>query len=350
MTLSSQATLSLLLTTCCMVIARFWGLFYIQLSPLSITISPFRLSSSSRHLAVGKTCIFFHIPHRERPQWASVSIHNINYRSVESQHFTIAEASLFFFFPFSLLVETKPRPAPISLSLHDFCLRIPSSHNTPSWLVALRRNILYTILNEETQRLDEFRLKIVFSTLTLQQQQSNQNEGQSSEDVKDESRITHHSSQWHIHNRATFRLYRFGRLAAQLRRTWKDDTGTFALVAEDCHWTRHSRFEENDIQSKQLFIHLTDFTRAMISYIMRIPAVLSTLYKCPSSIYSVSYLVDIHISRTDITFDCFNLSDAEPLRHGAELFRRNLDEDISIWSGFVSDRWVSNLISAAMRL
>ncbi|KAJ3723544.1 hypothetical protein DFJ43DRAFT_643793 [Lentinula guzmanii] len=327
MTFSSLVTLFFLLTTCCLAFARLIGLFFIQCTPLSITISPFRLSKGSRRLAVGETRISFHFPRRNRPQWATISIYNINYRSTSSQHFTIAEASLAVLFPFSILNNTTSRPAPMSLSLDDFRLRIPSSQNTPSWVVALRRNILYTILNEETQRLDQFRLKTIFSTLEMQRRDGS--EGNNSEVVKDESRITHHSSQWHIYNRATSRLYQFGRLSAQLRRTWKDDSGTFTLIAEDCHWVRQSHnSEEDSLHFNYSLNYLYDQILTMISFIRRVPAMLHTLYIHPKAIYSISYFVDIHISRTDITFDCFHISDAEPLRHGAELLRRNLQNGL----------------------
>ncbi|KAJ3895369.1 hypothetical protein GG344DRAFT_38972 [Lentinula edodes] len=346
MTLFSLTAFFFLLVSCCWAIFRFLGLLSIHLWPLCIVVSPFRISiGSSRHLAVGETQISFHIPRRKRRIWASISIKKINYRSDASQHFTIAEVLLTFLFPFSVHEDTIPRPAPISLSLHDFCLRIPSSKNTPSWIVALRRNILYTILNEETQRLDEFRMKTIFSTLKLRQR--NADGGDSLEDIKDESRITHHSSQWHIYNRATYRLYQFGRLAAQLRRIWEDDTGTFSLVAEDSHWVRQSHFQENDLQPGRLNRLLVNMC-STIFFILRIPTTLYTLYKCPSSIYTLSYLVDIHISRTDITFDSFHISDAEPLRHGAELLRRNFEDGTAIWSALLSNHWVLNLISAAI--
>lgn len=346
MTLSSFTAFFFLLISCCLAISRFLGLLSIHLWPLCIVVSPFRISiGSSRHLAVGETQISFHIPHRKRRTWASILIKKINYRSDASQHFTIAELLLTFVFPFSILGDTIARPAPISLALHDFCLQIPSSKNTPSWIVALRRNILYTILNEETQRLDEFRIKTIFSTLKLRQR--NTGEGDSLEDIKDESRITHHSSQWHIYNHTTFRLYQFGRLAAQLRRIWEDDTGTFTLVAEDSHWVHQSHSQENDFQPGR-FNRLLVNTCSTISFIMRIPTTLYTLYKYPSSIYCLSYLLDIHISRTDITFHSFHISDAEPLRHGAELLRHNFEDGIAIWSALLSNHWVLNLISAAL--
>ncbi|KAJ3757214.1 hypothetical protein EV360DRAFT_84226 [Lentinula raphanica] len=330
MTFSSLLPIFLLLTSCCFAVARLFGLFSIHIAPLSIAISPFSWSGATRRLAVGELRIFFHLPLRNRLRWATVIVRNVNYRSEGSQHFTIAEASLTIIFPFSILQDStsSSRSAPMSLSLDDFRLRIPSSQNTPSWVVALRRNIVYTILNEETQRLDQFKLKTIFSTLEMQRRSGD--EGDISENSKDESRITHHSSEWHIYNHAIRRLYHFGQLAAQLRRTWVDDTGSFTLIAQDCHWIRQlpCTRDENPVCARNFLHDLFNQARSMIFFIRRVPAMLRTLYYCPTSIYSVSYVVDIHICRTDITFDCFHISDAEPLRHGAEALRRRLQNDI----------------------
>ncbi|KAE9400945.1 hypothetical protein BT96DRAFT_783002, partial [Gymnopus androsaceus JB14] len=210
----------------CLGIAFVAGLFRIHLSPLSISIPAFKLDRRSRYLSVGETHVIFHIPCRKQPQWASLSINNVEYRSVDSQHFTISKVSVILrFFPV-LLSENNilSQPALISVTLDNFCLRIASSQRTPLWLVALRRNLLNTILNEETRRLDNFGLKVLFSMLNAR--------------GKDESRITHISTQWHLHNHVSSQLYQFGQLTAQLRRTREDDTGTFSLIAEDCHWIR----------------------------------------------------------------------------------------------------------------
>lgn len=154
----------------------------------------------------------------------------------------------------------------ISVILHDLRAHIPRSQMTPTWLQIMRQNLIRTVLNGKYLRLDDFKTQVILRTRSTRRdvndaelddaaygkscQLDSSEPSPVMEDMSstnsDESVATLNASGWHMQG-AQQRLYYFGSVNAQLRRSWdpKYDNETFVLVALDCSWVLapHPSFE-----------------------------------------------------------------------------------------------------------
>lgn len=142
-----------------------------------------------------------HFPSRTIPRWATLTLHELEYKTSES-HATVEEAIVtLWLFPFLL----RPNSSLATVVLKDFIIRVFRSTHTPPWVQALRKNLIANITNGEWQRLDWAKKE----TQGLCRRASE----------KDDVQITLQTRNWEILNHQQ-RMYIFGSLQAQ----WRTDS------------------------------------------------------------------------------------------------------------------------------
>ncbi|KAK7040172.1 hypothetical protein VNI00_009978 [Paramarasmius palmivorus] len=247
------------------------------------------------------------------------------------------------------------------VELHDFRIQVHSSQRTPRWVEKLRRNLLYTVLNEEIRLLENADLKLEMHTAKSRNFKLDDDSDEDGEvprsnghaygtepstggdaECNDEAKVTFFADNWHTYNHINSRLYEFGRIDAQLRRSWTREEGTFVLVAQECRWNRILSEEElaeqrSSVESPSLLHRLASSLHlSSCHHLLR--AMASTaryLYTSPMS------LVDLYAPRVDVTFDHFRIHDAELYQHGSLFLKRYMDER-QLWS---ADIWRDVLLS-----
>lgn len=226
---------------------------------LAIHACPFSLKYTFNNFAIsfGRVHVCLHFPTKHAPKWATITIYDCEHRS--SGMYCSCCAECFIFHPDChatlgrMIVTLWLFPAIFrfaqvwaSVRLDDVIVRVFSSRCTPGWVQMLRRNLVSTVLLTgcDLLRLDHLKSSVAFGTkataesdLGLPQFVFPNTVTTSKERPQDEIRLTADSDNWHIHS-VTGRIYTFGKLDAQLRRSWRDDFGSFALIAKDCGWVK----------------------------------------------------------------------------------------------------------------
>ncbi|EEB94253.1 hypothetical protein MPER_06960, partial [Moniliophthora perniciosa FA553] len=269
---------SLVLRSSIILTLAFFGIYWItfpgkihirgihlKLYPLTITLSSpsYTRRNATLSLSLSSFHITFHVPRRDNPRWATVSLHQCSLKD-KKHYVTIDRIDVaLWLFP-SLSGYPPARRTIVFAELHDFRIQVYSSKDTPKWIEQLRRSLLYTVLNEDIRRLDNADLKLEMHTARSASFKSDDDsdldvddeaprsdehvristEPSSSGELNDEAKVTFFADHWHSYNHINSRLYEFGRLDAQLRRSWVDEEGTFVLVSQQCRWTRVLNEEE----------------------------------------------------------------------------------------------------------
>ncbi|KAG6901025.1 hypothetical protein C0995_002048 [Termitomyces sp. Mi166 len=240
----------------------------------------------------------------------------------------------------------------INILLHDFKSRIKQSQNTPSWLQTMRQNLIRTVLNGEYLRLDDVKTQVILRTRgtrgkdvlvpnkrsgeldRLVVDEKHQLKGSevtfTTGEDGDESVATLNASEWHMKG-AQQRLYHFGSINAQLRRSWdpKCDKATFAFVAQDSSWVLAPHpyvvsTTEKPAQHKPLWlIYLLCFFNKPLFFVLK--AFFSFPLTLIKTIHDPASALTIHSSRIDVTFDQFRLRDAELVSQSWEYVRRQYE-------------------------
>ncbi|TBU42550.1 hypothetical protein BD309DRAFT_174335 [Dichomitus squalens] len=139
---------------------------------------------------------------------------------------------------------------------------------------------------------------------------------------KDEMCFSWLSRQLHIYN-CDSRVYAFGSIDAQVRRSWSEDRGSFVMNAEELRWV-HVPYPFEMVSPRggltQLFSSLFHFPLDL----MRI-------------IHSPSTSVNLLITRLDVRFDAFRIRDAEMLRQGLLLLREKAKANNIHWNDLFVD-------------
>ena len=234
---------------CCILIASL--VFSACLFGHTLRFGSIRLSSISdftycyySHISISSSCVrvSLHIPRRSNPRWATLTVYDYEFKDSEC-HVSFTKVHVtFWFFPFLLRFTAGPLA---SVELHDFRLRVFSSKATPGWVEFLRRNLITTVLTGEMIRLDDFKTKVTFSTITGATDGFSgpvEKPGVPHGEEQDEIRVSASWEQWHILNNWQGRMYTFGKLDAQLRKSWVEERGSFVMIAEECRWTKVSSF------------------------------------------------------------------------------------------------------------
>lgn len=158
--------------------------------------------------------------------------YDYNYMDTEC-HVSLAQLSVaLWLFPALLRFTAGPLA---TVEMNDFRVKVFSSEATPLWIVVLRRNLISTALNGDTIRLDDFETNINIRAVVP--------DGDDASSV-DESRLSASFEGWHIFNWQK-RMYTFGRIDAQLRRSWVDIRDTkLVIIATESRWTKMSSTEQ----------------------------------------------------------------------------------------------------------
>ncbi|PBL00230.1 hypothetical protein ARMGADRAFT_982213 [Armillaria gallica] len=259
-------------------------------------------------VTIAKIYFTGHFPRISNPRIGLFKVLGYEYRD-DACHVSIVELDItLWIFPQSLRFTSGSLA---TVEIHDFRVRVFSSSKTPVWLQKLRRNLVFTVLNCHTVRLDDILTEIVLN------------------DESDETRLSGYSNQWHIHNVFNQRMYTFGRLDAQLRRDWLDDHGSLAFIARECRWIKLPTLQQSESRWQYL------------------PYRIISLFP---KIYDPISTVDIYISRTDITFDHFRIRDVELFRQGATTFKLNIEKlrQRGSLESFTWDAFMDTLVRTCM--
>ncbi|KAF9469544.1 hypothetical protein BDZ94DRAFT_1125316, partial [Collybia nuda] len=242
-------------------------------NPSKSRSTPATLSVSSPHIL-----ITWHLPRLSNPTILLLTLFNYDYADVEHRVALTKVKVVISLFPVLTRVSAGPF---LAVTLDDFRVRVFSSERTPQWIQRLRGNLVYTVLNGDTFCLDDLETNVVLSTIggraisdddTDEARQatdvpksfqngsgdssntyndvlvkgapSEEGQRQPSKGVGEEAIVSMNSSRWHIRN-FKYRQYLFGTLAAQLRRSWDGERGSFVLIAKESRWVQAPRPHEN---------------------------------------------------------------------------------------------------------
>ncbi|KAF7977987.1 hypothetical protein HWV62_1825 [Athelia sp. TMB] len=245
------------------------------IGPLSI--HGIRYSSKSTTISIASIHFAFHIPRPSNPCWGTLTVIGYEHES-PTCHFSISSLqTTLWFFPLLFRVSSGPW---ILTEVDEFRLRVFSSVDTPGWIQRLRVNLVGAILKGEILRCDEFATRLSLSSVTgVAEGRSSsapvEKPGVERPDLEDEIRITTDAKAYETKNWLD-RIYSFGRMQAQLRKSWVDGRGSFVLVCE--------------------------------------------VKFC----FDPSQLFDLRITRLDASFDTFRIRDAELLRQGFAMMQTSL--------------------------
>ena len=202
-------------------------------------------SSPGLSTTVRTLSLRLHIPRPSNPRWATISLSGITSRDSDCT-VSLASATLsLWFFPVLFGFTAGPW---VTTSLDGFSARVFSSKRIPRWVDLLRGNIIYTILDGDTIRLHNLKTKIFFSGLTGSEEGYDgevEKPGVRPGEEHDEIRVRLAASQWHIMN-TRHRMYNFGELEMELRRSWVDGRGSFVMISEGGRWVKLAAHREED--------------------------------------------------------------------------------------------------------
>lgn len=266
---------------------------------LSLSLYGLEYSYGKTHsIAVPHLVVVLHLPSLFDFTCLTATLHNYTYID-PNHHITISTLQLSFS-PFPAAPNTC-----ISATLDDFRVRVAHSNTTPPWMQRLRANLITTVLNGMTIRADKFKTEIIFNTTNVQgpivtvanddedqdldakQLHSQPGSYESGSGLPEDDReaiVTLTASHWHIKNFRN-RLYKFGSLDAQLRRSWdpEADRGSFVLVAKNSSWVLDSE------------PHLPPPSKVKNDLLNKIDRIVSIGYPSLTQVYPLIYN-DIHLA------------------------------------------------------
>lgn len=207
------------------------------IGPLSI--SGIRYHSKTTSISIASIHFAFHIPRPSNPRWGTLTVIGYEHKS-PTCHFSVSSLqTTLWFFPLLFRVSSGPW---MVTEVDEFRLRVFNSVDTPGWVQRLRVNLVGAILKGEILRCDEFTTRLSLSSITgVAEGRSSsapvEKPGVERPDLEDEIRITTDAKAYETKNWLD-RIYSFGRMQAQLRKSWVDGRGSFVLVCEDVAWTK----------------------------------------------------------------------------------------------------------------
>lgn len=181
--------------------------------------------------------LLLHLPRANCPYWAILKVDDYEYKdsiyqvNLERLHVTFWLLPVFFGFTAGPCMTAR---------MERFRVRLAESQVTPTWVRKLRKDLLTTILEGETVSFHNLKTTLFLSIPTGTEGESFdevEKPGLDKDEIYDEARVSASANHWHIVGLKN-RIYTFGRLDVDLRRSWVDDMGTFHLKGEHCNWTR----------------------------------------------------------------------------------------------------------------
>lgn len=210
------------------------------------TLYDITYSSQKRSFSIKQIGVKLHRPRRDSPYWAIIAIDGLEYTDKKCQVSLQRCETKLWILPVLFRFTAGPW---IAVTLRGFTVFVNSSRDNPWWVEGLRRNLLSTILNGETIRLNHSDTKVYLSSLTKSMggySDEVETSGLHEDEPPEELRVRSSLSQWHILSAWNSRMYTFDDLEAELRRSWVADRGSFVMIAKGCRWTKVPVFGQSE--------------------------------------------------------------------------------------------------------
>lgn len=210
------------------------------------TLYDITYSSQKRSFSIKQIGVKLHRPRRDSPYWAIIAIDGLEYTDKKCQVSLQRCETKLWILPVLFRFTAGPW---IAVTLRGFTVFVNSSRANPWWVEGLRRNLLSTILNGETIRLNHSDTKVYLSSLTKSMggySDEVETSGLHEDEPPEELRVRSSLSQWHILSAWNSRMYTFDDLEAELRRSWVADRGSFVMIAKGCRWTKVPVFGQSE--------------------------------------------------------------------------------------------------------
>lgn len=224
----------------------------------------------SYSLSTSQFEVRLHLPRPSDPYWAVVLASGNEY-SDSLCHASLAAAQVkLWLFPVLFRFTLGPWA---SVNLDDFRVKVFTSRRTPRWIEKLRNTLVETALDGEYLNCVEFKTnaKLNVSGSSVQSARNEYydaqaREGSSSDEDssdsegrygptpyiqmpvagQDDIQFGFKANGWDIFNPGDIRAYSFGKIDAQLTRSWREDHGSFTMVVEESRWTKLPQLNEQD--------------------------------------------------------------------------------------------------------
>ncbi|KAH9486461.1 hypothetical protein JR316_0000526 [Psilocybe cubensis] len=260
-----------------------------------------------------KIFIRLHLPCPQAPYWAVIVGENYEYQDSACHVSLDCLQVKLWIFPTHFGFSGGPW---IDTTLDGFTADVWSSKDAPWWINSVRSNLISTILNGETVLLHAIATKLYFGTISKSLDVDEDGDGTIDEqglfegEVNNELRARCSTSQWNIVT-PYGRMYTFGQLNAEFRRSWVDDRGTFAMIIGQCRLLK-LRKSTVDVDHSVLW--------QIFTAISSLPNIALKTYRNPLS------LIDIYVPHAQISFSDFRLRDAELLHESAVKLRQEYNQ------------------------
>ncbi|KAJ3566129.1 hypothetical protein NP233_g7196 [Leucocoprinus birnbaumii] len=275
-----------------------------------------------------------HVPNSREPFWAKLFVQDYYYRDLKCD-VSIAKIEITLWF-FPMLFRFTAGPL-LTVKFDDFRLRVYNSEYTPRWVRELRDNLIYTAINEETVRLHQFMPRFVLSgliSMTGYNRDTDEVEkpGLEANQGLDEVKIQGKVQQWHIHNARNNRMYTFDTMEMELRDSWVEGRESLVLITHDSKWTKLPLVGQISDESLLRYFGRT---------LAQAPIELMKMINDPMSV------VNMDVSRCDITFKRFHLKDSALVKQGSVLVKQKYEKskDHGVLSEACIDKFVQALVS-----
>jgi len=244
--LKFSGLIALVLTTLFSFTRYFHRVF--KLSRLSFKkIEGFSYTTTKWFVAIANIKFGYHWPSREAPYVLSITIEQYEYQD-EVVHISVGNAVVkIWLFPAYFGITAGPW---IETKAKDFVMQITSSKHSPWFVDIIRRNIIHSVVNGDTIRLNSMNMKTVFGQLGVPDVEHTVDDvakiGLRHGEINDELRVTISTSQWHVYAPWSGRIYSYDNLQAELKKNWTEKRGSLVLIAKECRWTKVRDFEQQD--------------------------------------------------------------------------------------------------------
>ncbi|KAF9056065.1 hypothetical protein BJ165DRAFT_1522016 [Panaeolus papilionaceus] len=302
-----------------------------------LRIGGIEITSKHRRASIREVFLQLHYPRYNAPYFLTLSVNNLESREPYADSSMRGLTIRLLLCPVQLGFTAGPW---VECHFDRFRVRVLGSQNTPIWLGKMRDDIVHTILTGDTIRLNSLKTKTYISkstsersvdeqedTIYVEKQEpvtadldqhltdtaevkSHQQSPGGNKVEQDDVRVCGTASQWHIFNPKNVRVYSFDCVEADLRRSWSDDRGSMVMINKMCRWTKVAWAHET------LWATGCSKTGPSLTLWGFLSGLMSLLYLFPIAIIDATEMVNIYITRMDITFDDFHIKDAQMLKEG----------------------------------
>ncbi|TFK56382.1 hypothetical protein OE88DRAFT_1649643 [Heliocybe sulcata] len=186
-------------------------------------------------LTAAQILVNLHIPRPTRPAWATITVKDIFHTGPEATASAAQCTINLWFFPYAFRFTAGTYA---HVQIDDKRVRVFNSKSTPSWVGALRRNLILTMLKGEILRCDDFKSSVRFGVPDRYESvESKQRQAIEGAEGMKERMITALLRGYHTRNWQG-RIYAMEAVDMQWRDVLLDDRGRFAMVVKDARWIK----------------------------------------------------------------------------------------------------------------